>query len=169
MPEEVDAVGGDPYRHHREEKDDEFPTSPKFGDLVGQLVAETEPLVEFLVQIVGNEQALVNAVDDFLFERGKLAAVLLHLLADELGAETVEADRADEAIVRPIGLLGPDQRLEVGLHEGSRNGLACRLGLAADRAGVSVFRHSRSLVIALLPRALRSINRRIASPARKAG
>src|SRR5262249_43252166 len=76
-------------------------------------VAEGEGAVELTVDIVGNNQPLAHALHDRFFERTQLAAVLLHLGADEFGAEAIEAIAADETGRVPVGDAGGDQGRDI--------------------------------------------------------
>src|SRR4030095_1405222 len=75
---EEHAVNGDPDEENRAEGDEKFPTATELGDVVGESLAERELFLELFAYVAGENLVLMQALDDFLVERGKFANLLLY-------------------------------------------------------------------------------------------
>ena len=71
------AVDADPDEQHRSKRDEKFPTAAELGDAVGESLAERELFLELFTDVAGKNFMLLQALDHFLVERGKLADLLL--------------------------------------------------------------------------------------------
>ena len=65
--------------------------------------------IEFSIDVIGDDLTLAQAFHYLFFERTQLAAILLHLGANEFGAKAVEATPADETGHVLIRYAGDDQ------------------------------------------------------------
>ena len=68
---EDDGVDDDPNEEDRPEDHDERPAAAKRCDPVGKMLPKSQLLLKFLPDIFGKDLVLLQAVDDFLVERGQ--------------------------------------------------------------------------------------------------
>ena len=71
---------------------------PNDGDPVGEPLAESQLLLEFLADVLGKNFVLLQAVDHFLVERGQLADLVLQHFLDVIAPEMPEIVEANEAL-----------------------------------------------------------------------
>src|SRR4029079_8346558 len=72
MRHKQDAVDGDPDEEDRAKCDEKFPTAAKLSDVIGEPLAESQLFLELLADVAGENFMLLQALDHFLVERGKL-------------------------------------------------------------------------------------------------
>jgi hypothetical protein len=107
----------DPAEEHDAEDDQEPPTSSKGSNPVGKALAKGELLLEFIADVFREDFVLLQAVDDFVVERGKFSDLILQNVLHILFAEGAEIVQADEAkgievghfLLDKLGEGGPDR------------------------------------------------------------
>jgi hypothetical protein len=70
MRHEEDPIDTDPDEEHGSKGDKKFPTASELGDAVGQSLAEGQLSLELLAEVAGENLVLLQALDNFLVERG---------------------------------------------------------------------------------------------------
>ena len=139
---------------------------PKRCDPVGKVLPKSQLLLKFLPDIFGKDLVLLQAVDDFLVERGQFPDLVLQNLFDVIAPERAEIVEADETVRIEGGHFFLDeieQRRPDQIAEGSRAGrerfmtdLALRLGDSPPRSRMNS--NPRLLSTSVLKRAGRNLS-----------
>ena len=97
------SVNGYPDDEHRAKGDQKFPAATELGDVVGQSLAESQLPFELFTEIVGKDLVLLQALDDFLIKRGKLADLFLQDFFYVIFAESAQVIQTNEAFAIQAG------------------------------------------------------------------
>src|SRR6516162_2798259 len=79
---EDNAVDGNPDDQNRAERNEKFPTPAEICDVVGESLAESQLSFELFADVAGKNLVLLQTLDHFLVERGKLANLVFQNLFD---------------------------------------------------------------------------------------
>ena len=97
------AVNGYPDDEHRAKGDEKFPAATELGDVVGQSLAESQLPFELFAEVVGKNLVLLQALDDFLIKRGKLANFFLQDFFYVIFAEFAQVIQTNKAFAIQAG------------------------------------------------------------------
>src|SRR5213080_3685701 len=90
------AVDGNPDEQHRAKANEKFPTAAELRDAVGELLPKSELPFKLFADVAGKNLVLLQALDDFLVERGKFADLVFQNLFDVIRTEFPQVIEADE-------------------------------------------------------------------------
>src|SRR5438876_9450267 len=97
------AVDGNPDDQNCAERNEKFPTPAELRDVVGKSLAESEFPFELFADVTGKDLVLLQTLDHFLVERGKLANLILQNFFDVVLAEFAQVIEADEPFGVQVG------------------------------------------------------------------
>jgi len=92
-----------PHEDNNAKGDEKFPAPTELGDVVGQSLAESQLPFELFTEIVGKDLVLLQALDDFLIKRGKLADLFLQHFFYVIFAESAQVIQTNEAFAIQAG------------------------------------------------------------------
>ena len=123
--------------HHPEEKDhaeenDERPTAAERRDRVGELLAEGQFLLELFADVARENFVLLQALDDFVVQRGEFADFVLQDFLHVIAAEFSQVVQTDEPFAVPLRRFPADELGEGRPHHFPDRAIAERLGLPAN-------------------------------------
>src|SRR5882724_8540820 len=90
------GVGADPHNDNNAKCNEKFPTPAELGNAVREPLAESEFFFELLLDVAGKNLVLLQTLDHFLVERGKLANLVFQNLFEVVLAEFPKVNEADE-------------------------------------------------------------------------
>jgi hypothetical protein len=90
-------VRTNPHDDDSAKHDEKFPTAAELGDAVRKTLAKRQFLFELLLEVVGKNLVLLQALDDFLIKRGKFANLFLQDLFYVIFAEFAQVIQTDKA------------------------------------------------------------------------
>src|SRR5205823_14641754 len=122
---EQHGVRADPHDDNNSKCNEKFPTAAELGDPVGESLAERELPFELLLDVAGKNFVLLQTLDYFMVERGKLANLILQNFFDVVLAEFAQVIEADEPFGVQVGQFLLNE-FEKGLSDEFRNHSAVR-------------------------------------------
>src|SRR5207249_7697686 len=97
------AVDGNPDDQNCAERNEKFPTPAELCDVVGESLTKSELPFELFADVTGKDLVLLQTLDHFLVERGKLAILILQNFFDVVLAEFAQVIEADEPFGVQVG------------------------------------------------------------------
>ena len=106
---EDNSVKDNPDEQNRAERNEKFPTAAELGDVVGESLAESKFPFELFADVAGQDLVLLQTLDHFVVERGKLANLVLQNLFDIIRAEFAQVIEANEPFAVQVWQLLVDE------------------------------------------------------------